>query len=88
MFNLDELLQWINEKIDAVFETWGNQVFDLPTAIASSIPVPDFLLTMTPVVIPSTVSYYAQIFEIPLGITIMTAAFLARFALRRIPFIG
>jgi hypothetical protein len=88
MFNSDEILEWINEKIDLVFESWNNQLFDLPTAIANSIPVPDFLLTMTPIVIPPSVSYYAQMFEMPFGFQIMVAAFIARFALRRIPFIG
>jgi hypothetical protein len=88
MFNIDEFLEWINEKVDLIFESWGNQVFDLPTAVANSIPVPDFLLTIQPIVLPPTVSYYAEIFEMPLGLSIMVAAFIARFALRRIPFIG
>jgi hypothetical protein len=88
VFNIDEFLQWINEKVDLIFESWNNQLFALPIAIANSIPVPDFLLTMAPIVIPPSVSYYAQIFEMPFGFQIMVSAFIARFALRRIPFIG
>lgn len=88
MFDLDPILQWINDKADAVFETWDNQLFDLPTAIANQIPVPDFLLNMGTFTMPPAVSYYAVIFEMPFGFTVIVSALIARFAVRRMPFLG
>jgi hypothetical protein len=88
MFDFNEIFQWISDKTDAIFESLQNQVFGLPTLIANSIPVPDFLFSMGTTTIPGSITFYTDAFEFPLGLTIVTAAYIARFTLRRIPFIG
>jgi hypothetical protein len=88
MFSLNEVFQWISDKIGAIYESIQNQIFALPSLIANSIPVPDFLFSMGTTSIPGAITFYTDAFELPLGLTIITSAYLARFALRRIPFIG
>ena len=88
MFDFNEALQWISDKVQAIYDSISNQIFSLPTMIANSIPIPDFLLNLSTVNIPGEITFYTDAFELPLGITIFISAYIARFTLRRLPFIG
>lgn len=56
----------------------------------NSIPVPDFFATAQQAFssIPPEVVFFAESFQIGPGITMVLGAYLLRFILRRIPFIG
>ena len=88
MFNLNELVQWFSDKFQAIYDSIANAFFNLPAMLANAIPVPDFLLTMGTTSIPGEITFYTDAFELPLGLTMIVSAYVARFTLRRIPLIG
>ncbi|MCY1290477.1 hypothetical protein D9M70_396240 [compost metagenome] len=78
-----ELLQWIPKKIYSV-------VMEGIAAFFNAIPVPDFVSQAAGAFggIPSTVMYFASMFELNFGLAVVLSALVARFILRRIPLIG
>lgn len=59
-------------------------------AAVNAIPVPSFFASAGNYVaqIPSSVAFFAAGFQIPYGLGVITSAWLLRWILRRIPFIG
>lgn len=91
------LFKWLGDAFDALIEFLMNLpawVFSkLAEGIVSffeSIPVPDFFATAANAFgsVPSEVVYFAETFQIGTGVTMVLGAYLLRFILRRIPFIG
>lgn len=91
------LFKWLNDAFDAII----NFFLDLPAWIFSKIadavvsffdalPVPDFFIQAGSAFssIPDGVVYFAQSFQIGIGVSMVLGAYLLRFILRRIPFIG
>jgi hypothetical protein len=58
------------------------------TFLFEMIPIPDFLLNIQPVTIPSSVGFFLGPFAIEYGIGIIVSAYIARFLVRRIPVVG
>lgn len=56
----------------------------------NAIPVPDFFYEAGGALnsIPSEVVYFAAMFRLDFGVTVVLVAFLIRFVIRRIPLIG
>ncbi len=80
------------QKIQEIANEFGNwllaQVVNLSAGLLSHIPVPDFLLNMQSYTLPDGVSFYVQAFMLEEGFLIIVSAYIARFILKRIPFIG
>ena len=85
---MSELLDYILEQTKNLFQWFWEKIMGALASLIEIIPVPDFLLNLPSLVMPSGVSYFANVAEIPFGITIIVSAYTARFLLRRIPFIG
>lgn len=79
---LVELLLWLPLKLWSLF-------LDGLAAVIEAIPVPawlenvDLFGNLDPGVL-----YFAAAFEIPAGLGIITSAYLIRFLIRRLPFVG
>jgi hypothetical protein len=73
-------------------ETFGTWLWQLvlsgAASLAEIIPVPSFLMNIETVIIPSSVGFFLDPFELEYGIGIIVAAYIARFIVRRIPVIG
>jgi len=80
---LRDLLLWVPKMI------WQGMLEAL-SALLHSIPVPSWLASAGGWFsgLPSGVVYFSQALEIPTGLTIVLAAFVLRFLIRRIPLIG
>jgi hypothetical protein len=74
------------------FEAFGNWLLELfldaGAYLVELIPVPAFLMNITPVNIPSGVVFMLGPFALEYGIGIMVAAYTARFIVRRLPVVG
>lgn len=80
---LRDLLLWVPKKL------WESTADMLATAV-EAIPVPDFMATSGGLFssISSDVWFFASVAQIHNGVPMIVGAYVARFALRRIPFIG
>lgn len=98
---LDSLITWLKGALDAVltwikdFFVWlGNAIYSsLMDGLASAleaIPQPGFVHDAASYFaqIPTGVIYFFSFFAIPEGFAMIITALIARFLLRRIPFIG
>jgi len=85
---MGDFITWLAEEISQIFKGILNSVIDGFTYLIGLIPAPDFLLNMGSYTVPSNVSFYTNLFEFQYGLTVVTAAYIARFILRRIPGIG
>lgn len=59
-------------------------------SVISGVPAPSFFLTAGTALsqIPSSVAFFAQAFQIGPGITMILSAYVLRWSIRRMPFIG
>lgn len=78
--SLIDIFLWIPRQIFSAFVDGLIFLFNL-------IPVPDFLSNMDLSGL-SAIGWWLGVFEIPLGMSIVMSALLARFILRRVPLIG
>lgn len=81
-------LKWIQDELKAFFYWLYDCLMMGFAAVVESIPVPDFLSSNNSYVLSSTVSWFLEPFNVPYGVSIIVSAYIARFILRRIPFIG
>lgn len=91
------LFDWLNAAFDAFVDflmnlpAWAfSKISEGIVSFFDSIPVPDFFATVSQAFdsIPSDVVFFAQTFQIGPGLTMVLGAYLLRFVIRRIPFIG
>jgi hypothetical protein len=79
---------WLVVQLET-FGTWLYQLFLSGAAsLVEIIPVPLFLQDIETITIPTGVAFFVEPFQLEYGIGIMVSAYVARFILRRIPFIG
>lgn len=85
-----DLIDWFYEHSLWIPKKLFSEAMDGLASFIESIPVPDFVTQASGAFggIPTTVMYFAGIFELNFGIAVVLAAYGARFVLRRIPFIG
>lgn len=83
---LQEILQFFVEAVVAIADWLYQALLDLISTsfIVGLISSAGELFTA----IDPSVWYFMNIFEIPFGITVISSAYLLRFLVRRIPFIG
>ncbi|MCY1287098.1 hypothetical protein D9M70_360840 [compost metagenome] len=87
---LDELVKFFLEWAEWIPKKLYSVVMDGIAKFFNAIPVPDFVHQAAGAFqgIPSTVMYFASMFELNFGLKIVLVALVARFILRRIPLIG
>lgn len=80
---LKELLLWFPKKV----LEW---VLDALVSLIEKIPVPQFFSKASNAFssIPGDVLFYLEPFEVGYGLSVMIAAYIIRFIIRRIPLIG
>lgn len=81
-------LSWAIEEIRLVFLAMFDSFLQSLVALLAAIPVPDFLQNVSQFQLPSGVVYIANQLQIDTGIAMLVGAYILRFLLRRIPFIG
>ncbi len=83
-------MELIREMLDGLNEfflwQWG-LILDAFIFILSAIPVPAWMVTGS-FTLPDGVLWFAAVLELPSGAAIMSSAWILRFTIRRIPFIG
>lgn len=88
IFDVPCHLNWLGEEIYLIFVAVYDSMLQGLASMFASIPVPDFLLSIGALSLPSYVVYLADIFAIPEGMAIMVSASIAGFLIRRIPLVG
>lgn len=81
-------LKWLQDEFKA-FWVWlyDGMMVGLSNLI-DSIPVPSFMAEIQPIIFPASVGWAIDVMNIQFGVSVVVAAYTARFILRRIPFIG
>lgn len=81
-------MAWLRDELHA-FALWCyDSILNGLAVTVEAIPVPDFLLGVTTQALPSGVAFFVNALELPVGLSIIVSAYIARFILRRIPLIG
>ncbi|MFT0211207.1 hypothetical protein VQ643_01145 [Pseudomonas sp. F1_0610] len=92
-----KIFDWLNEAYESIinfFKELPEWIFsefaDGVVEFFNAIPVPDFFKDAGSAFsnISGDIAYFAEPFAIGFGVTVILAAYLLRFILRRIPFIG
>lgn len=81
-------LQWLADELKAIWLWIYDGILSGVATLFESVPVPDFLQNMQSYELPSSVAWFAEAFNIPYGLGVIVSSYVARFILRRIPFIG
>lgn len=83
-------LSWLTEEIRLVFVGLYHDILSAISSSFSEITPPDFFNNVGSIVsnISADVWYFAQVFEIPYGATVVFSAVTIRFLIRRLPIIG
>jgi len=80
----DAILDFISDIFIWIWES----IVLFAVVILEAIPVPSWAVTTTPLQLPSGIAWFLGAFEIPLGLTILSSAWVIRFLIRRLPVIG
>lgn len=87
---MSEILQWLLDLwlwLPRQLFAW---LLDALAALVESIPVPDFVSQASAALssIGGNVLFFAEKFAVPEGVAMVLSAYVLRFLIRRIPFIG
>jgi hypothetical protein len=87
---LKETLQWFLDAVQWLGKTIFKELMEGLSSLIEALPVPDFVSNAGSFFgsLPSGVIYFLNFFAIQEGMTMILAAYVLRFAIRRIPFIG
>ena len=85
-----DFLNKIRDFFIWLFDYTLDAIFNGIIAILSYIPVPEFIADMSSNAnaINGMASYYLGVFKVGTGVSIILSAYLIRFIIRRLPFIG
>lgn len=85
-----DILQWVKDLLLWIPRKVYEEVLDGLAGFFESLPVPDFITQATNAFagISGNVLFFAQKFAVGEGIILILSAYILRFILRRIPFIG
>lgn len=91
------LFKWLSDAFDAFVDffkelpAWSfSKIAEGIVSFFESIPVPEFFTAAANAfgAVPQEVVFFANAFQIGPGVTLVLGAYLLRFIIRRIPFIG
>lgn len=81
-------LDWLSDELKALVLWAYDAILQSLVELIDLIPVPDFLADMETITIPGTVAWAVEPLQLEFGISVCVSAYIARFAVRRIPVIG
>lgn len=83
-------LGWLAVEIKEIALAVWLEIMNGFAAVVEWIPVPEFLnqIANSSISLPAGVLYFVDAFALKEGLAIIATAYVARFILRRIPFIG
>jgi hypothetical protein len=81
-------LKWLSDEFKALMLWFYDALLSGFAVVIEAIPLPDFLTNIPSFVLPSSVAWASDALNLTYGITVIVGAYVARFILRRIPFIG
>ncbi len=87
---IDNVLQWFKDWVEyALLHAW-KLLCDGFASVIEAIPVPSFFATASSQLggIPGTVVFWLSFIQADFGIPLVISAYVLRWVLRRIPFIG
>ena len=79
---------WLTDEIYLLLVDLYASVLGGVVLMLSAIPAPSFLTSLGSLSIPSSVLFFADVFEVNYGLGIVVSAYTIRFLIRRIPVIG
>lgn len=87
---LSRILSWLLDFVKWFGEWLWAELMGALITVLNAIPVPTWLADAPAVVgsLPPGVSYLAQSFALPQGLSIILGAYVIRFIIRRLPIIG
>jgi hypothetical protein len=80
--------EYLANEIDVAMISFFYNIMDTLAAIFESIPVPSFATNIDTMQLPDFFLYLTDIMQVYSGLQIVMGAYLIRFLIRRIPFIG
>lgn len=85
-----DVVVWLVEFVVWLIVKWFTLIFDALIAVLNAIPVPTWLTSLATNIggLDSGVLYFLQPLQLGTGLTWIFSAYLLRFLIRRIPFIG
>jgi hypothetical protein len=81
-------LGWFQLEVKALFLFFYDSILSGLASVVEIIPVPDFLSSSESITLHETVSWALAPFSLDVGIGIIVSAYIGRFLIRRLPFIG
>ena len=85
---LSEFFNAFFTKIKEIFWWCWEQVLDFFAWIVERIPAPSFLENMPTYTLPDSVLWMIEPFNVGYGLSVLVAAFTARFLIKLIPMVG
>lgn len=86
----NEILEWLKEFFLWIPRKIWAEILDAFAGFFESLPVPEFIIQASSAFagISGNILFFAQMFAVGEGITMILGAYVLRFVLRRIPLIG
>jgi hypothetical protein len=81
-------LTWLSDEIQAILLRIWDSIMGALASLVEAITPPDFLLNIQSFELPASIAWAAEPLNLEYGVSVIVAAYIARFTLRRIPFIG
>jgi len=87
---LSQILVWLKDLLLWVPRKLSSLILDGLASLIESIPVPDWLANASGFLagISPEIAYFLAAFEFEFGLTVVLAAYIIRFLIRRIPVVG
>lgn len=80
------IIEWLAEELRRILTNLLDAILDGIVALLSLIPVPQAFTDASTLMqsLPNDLMYFIYLFQVPYGLTLVTGAYAARFAIRRI----
>ena len=85
---LSEFFNAFFRKLKEIFYWCLEQILDFFAWMIENIPVPSFLQNMPKYTLPDSVLWFIEPFNVGYGLSVVVAAFTARFLIKMIPWVG
>lgn len=84
------VLEWVLDLLDWIPKTIFAEIMDALASALEAIPAPSFVTNAGSYfsALPPSIVYFLDFFAVAEGLSMIIAALIIRFVLRRIPFIG
>lgn len=87
-YDISCIAHWSVDEIKALFLNFFHSILGAFASVFESIPIPDFLLNVGSFSLPVSVLFWTDLFQVPLGLSIIVPTYILRFIIRRLPVVG